>query len=162
MKNYSPSEASGCLTGVLSTILGSAIFSVIVLAYFTLKAYFTGNEDSGMALSLDSICIVPIILTLYAAWFSVLPGALGGVLLAVWLKRAHRSTKSKTQMGLLVGVLAGLFASILGFGFNPHWNRDWSTIRYVLLVILIAAPISAIATRWLGSGKQVDSVDSID
>ena len=162
MKNYSPSVVSGFLAGALSAILGSAIFSIIILAYFSLKAYFTGNDSSGMALSLDSIIIAPILMILYVSWFSVAPGAFGGILLAVWLRSAQRSGKAMTRMGLLVGALGGLVANVLGFGIDPHWNRDLSTIPYALLVIFIAAPIGAVTTHWLGSGKQVDSADSIN
>ncbi|MFZ5857622.1 MAG: hypothetical protein ACOYZ6_12390 [Chloroflexota bacterium] len=161
MKNYSPSKVFGFFACALSAFIGSAIFSIIVLAYFTLKAHLTGNNSSGNVLTLDSIIIAPILLTLYVCWFSVAPGAFGGTLLAVWLRRGQRSGKSMTRMGLLIGALGGFVADILGFGFDPHWNRDWSTIPYALLVLFIAAPLGAITTHWLGSPKQANLSDQI-
>jgi MFS family permease len=150
MRDRTTYNLFGLLVGGLAAIIGSAIFSIVFLIYFTWNDF-----------ELKPFLIAVIVAPLYVSQFSIVPGVLGGLFLSEWIIRADRSTGAITRMGLITGAIGGLVTSAIVLKTSRILDNDLPNIYFAILAIIIASFMGTISTHWLNMEKSRNNKESL-
>jgi peptidoglycan/LPS O-acetylase OafA/YrhL len=156
----------GALTGALYTVLGSAIITiayVVFIGFLTFLPRGFGEVARSFHYTAHVLSIGMAMLiagTVMAGMSSIIPGTLGGVYLAYWLKKSKRAPKEIAWHSMLLGLLAGLIIVFVNDELSgPHHWEDPIFHGFAVLAIFIATAMSWLTTRSLA--KDLEKFDSL-
>ncbi len=147
--------------GILASLLSSVIFSLIgpplsiVVSHFTspLAPPFRGDGELPLNI-MGALALSPFVF-LFAFLISLLPAALGGVALAIFITELCPAVISSPKVaGYLVGATAGAASILLGIFLFPDLVQDLQFVETACLAVLawiIAAVAGGLAGQQLAS-----------
>jgi len=136
----------GLIIGAVCAAYGSAIFAALLTVTF--YGFNIFNIDPFI------VFLNFVLVALFCAMYSAVPGALGGSYLASWLTSSERTPEELRSHGLVVGAAAGIAVDTFVVSILFQFNVDLSILGYALLAIPVASAMGWLAARLLAKDRK--------